>query len=1185
MLDPFTVTAETGGYQAVDTLGGARVQTRLVDTPSAISVVTKALLNDAGLNNAQDLLVYTTNTEVAGLNGNFSGVAARGSGVSSNAEAGRLLNPSTANRSRGISPMDNTRNYFQSQIPWDSFNISRIDISRGPNSFLFGVGSPSGISNYTTNEALFRDEGSFEVKVASYGTTREALDYNKVLIPKELAFRIDLLNDDTKFRQKPAYNHSQRAYAALRYDPKALNTDNSHLKIQANAEAGRVRSNNPRELPPMDFLTGFFAGGLDKSGYDPFLYPTGAQLTGVGSFVGNTAPYAAIANHYVNAQDYHYLWPGPNAAFVYDTDNTSSKYGSLLSSFTTLNGPKDKNGVNGMSSFPQAAPMYISGFTNYAATMNYLDPTKYPGAYAQTVSYNNKSITDTSIFNFYDKLIDGPNKEEWQNWKTYNVSVVETLFDNRFAIQGIIDHQEFDLGQFGIFGYVEPFISVDMDKYLIAYPSWLTDGSGNALAVRNPNEGRPFVASDFGGGNNSTRYVYDNYQVTMNGDLRAEDFMQKGLASKIIGHHSLTLLGGKYKTYTENRTWAGYATDVAFGQAMGDAAGGITANRGIDWVAYLGPSLSSASSASGLNLNNVATVVAPQSGTIQNFSSTWTASSTVDPAAVWHDPNPNLTDTSANNSTQLQNPLNYKGWTTMPVNVLNWRDNLDQLTLSGNKNLQELRSAAFMYQGHIFDDMIIPEYGWRRDRQTMRNTNQPLDNNTHVGIPGYQITGDEVVNTVSSTSYGLTLHLPKSIRGKLPLDSDVSLYYFHGNNQTPKIRYAFDTSQIPSEAGKTDDFGVQVDTLNGRATIRLTFFKTKDLNAAAGSGAADPLGNNGYYMYLLPAWGAGDAAANGLGLAGLDGSGFSNNTGDAAEHARQAAAVAAWKSTIANYFPQSFFDAYGLGVNVAALQAGNFANVYNNPNAFPYPWVIANTGGGKINGQFPIISQDIQSKGFELEVNVRPLEHWDVMFNANKVDATQTALGTADSAFIEKEYEFFKGPAGTLPLWGYWGGAGGGTSTLYSYFMSNIWSAYQLQAAQTGSTQPELQRWSFKAITNYSFTTGRLKGINVGGGFRWSDKPILGYGISAFTDPTGASGWIMDVKKPLYGDTEEHVDLWVGYEHKLTPKINWKIQLNVKNVGERPKLIPVSLEPNDGSMAQGRISLGQILELTNRFSF
>lgn len=1184
VLDPFSVTAEVEGYKAVDTLGGSRVQTKLKDTPSAISVVTKAFLDDLGIRNAQDLYIYTTNTEVAGLNGNFSGVAARGVGVGGNAEAGRLLNPAGTNRSRGLTAMDSTRNYFLSEIPWDSFNIDRIDISRGPNSFLFGVGSPSGISNYSTNGAIFKDKGSLELRGGSFGSTRESLDYNKILIPDELAVRIDLLNDDTRYQQDPAYNHAKRGYAALRYEPKALNNGSSHLKIQVNAEKGRVRSNNPRMLPPLDFITGYFAGGqLNKAGYDPFLY-SGQQLAGVGSFI--------TLSPWVNGQDYHYIWPGPGAAFSYD-----AKTGNMLQAMTTLNGANGNPAI----SLPQAMALYTSGFANYARTVNFRTlvngadtaASQYHGAYAGTVTYNDKSLTDPSIFDFYNKLVDGTNKQEWQNWNAFNLTVQETMFDGRFAVQAVVDHQEFDQGQAGIFGYTQPFISVDLDAYLIKSPTWL----GNATP--NPNAGRAFLASDFGSGDNSAHYTHENYQLTANGDLRAEDFLQKNdLLTRILGHHSITGLAGSYKTKSEYRTWSGYATDTTFGNLMGDPLGKINANRAISWVSYIGPSMTTRSSASGLGLSNIVNPISPISGTIQHFIPQWNAPN-VNPAAPWADPAP--TPGGTNSNTQAANPANYVGWTSVPVNVLNWHDNIDELYQSGNKTEQKLKSVAFMYQGHLWDDTIIPTFGWRRDTITQRSANAPLDPNTAVASMNYGITAEGAKVETTSKSYGVTLHLPPSMRGKLPLDTDVSVYYFHGANETPRVRYAFDASQLPNEIGKTDDYGVQVDTLNGRATIRLTYFKTIDQNAQGGSGAADPLGNNGYYLYLLPAWGAANAAASGKAVAAwpaaIDDWGYTSHPDDAQNsiHNAQVAAVNDWRTNFAKFFPQSFFDAYGLGVNVNAITTGNWNNVYNQPNASPitFPWNIANTGGGRINGSFPVITQDIESKGYELEVTVRPVSNWDLTFNASKVEATQTALGPENSAFIEKQYEFFKGPAGQLPLWGFWGGGvdtSGSTyriqsgGTLYTSFMQNIWSAYQLQKAQTGTMQPELSKWNFKAVTNYTFKKGTFKGVNVGGGFRWASKPILGYGISEFTDPTGAKSWIMDVKKPLYGKIDTHFDAWIGYQRALTAKIDWRLQLNLRNVGESAHLVPVSVEP-DGSWAVRRIQSGMTWEVSSKLMF
>jgi hypothetical protein len=59
---------------------------------------------------------------------------------------------------------------------------------------------------------------------------------------------------------------------------------------------------------------------------------------------------------------------------------------------------------------------------------------------------------------------------------------------------------------------------------------------------------------------------------------------------------------------------------------------------------------------------------------------------------------------------------------------------------------------------------------------------------------------------------------------------------------------------------------------------------------------------------------------------------------------------------------------------------------------------------------------------------------------------------------------------------------------------------------------------------------------------------------------------------------------WIGHNCKVTSKIDWKIQLNLRNVGERPHLIAASVEP-DGTFAQQRIEEGQIYNVTSTFSF
>ena len=121
VLSPFVVDAseDKGSYKANSTLAGTRVRTDLKDVSSAITVVTAQFLQDTGAKNQEDLLVYTPSTEVTGLRGNFSGVA----GTANPSEN----TVSSTTRVRGLDAADNTRDYFLTDIPWDSFDVGRVD--------------------------------------------------------------------------------------------------------------------------------------------------------------------------------------------------------------------------------------------------------------------------------------------------------------------------------------------------------------------------------------------------------------------------------------------------------------------------------------------------------------------------------------------------------------------------------------------------------------------------------------------------------------------------------------------------------------------------------------------------------------------------------------------------------------------------------------------------------------------------------------------------------------------------------------------------------------------------------------------------------------------------------------------------------------------------------------------------
>ncbi len=146
MLSPFEVKGsdDSKSYSATTTLAGNRLSTNLRDIGSAVTVVTSQFLKDTGATDNTSLLQRIGGTEVGGITGNY---AAPGGNSSSTLLTEDTIRPTEATRVRGLAPADNTRDFFVTDIPWDSYNTDRIDIQRGPNAILFGEGSPAGIIN------------------------------------------------------------------------------------------------------------------------------------------------------------------------------------------------------------------------------------------------------------------------------------------------------------------------------------------------------------------------------------------------------------------------------------------------------------------------------------------------------------------------------------------------------------------------------------------------------------------------------------------------------------------------------------------------------------------------------------------------------------------------------------------------------------------------------------------------------------------------------------------------------------------------------------------------------------------------------------------------------------------------------------------------------------------------------
>jgi outer membrane receptor for ferric coprogen and ferric-rhodotorulic acid len=261
--------------------------------------------------------------------------------------------------------------------------------------------------------------------------------------------------------------------------------------------------------------------------------------------------------------------------------------------------------------------------------------------------------------------------------------------------------------------------------------------------------------------------------------------------------------------------------------------------------------------------------------------------------------------------------------------------------------------------------------------------------------------------------------------------------------------------------------------------------------------------------------------------------------------------------------------------NVAAIKAGDYVNGFSGYSPYTQlPSQLTYAYNGSFRGVTPVATTDTESKGIEFELTGQPLKGWNVSVNVAHTQATRQNIGATFVDFIEKTKKVMDSPAGLVRTF-----SNNSGNILRDTFNVNVWYPYLFMRSSEGSTAAEISPWRANAVTSYTFSRGLLNGFNIGAGYRWQEGRIVGYGISQ-----DASGWNLDVNKPIHGPSQDATDLWVGYTHKLTKRVGYRVQVNVSSVGDKAHLVPISVQP-DGSPAAYRIQDGMAWQLTNTFTF
>jgi len=160
VLSPFTVTSGSdNGYQATNAITATKLRTPIYELPLSVSVATEALIKDIGAPDIQAALRYVTNVE-------------------------RNFNPESHEqysiRGASLGPTGVYVNSRSVKAPVaDTYNISRIEVAKGPSSTIMGASSAVGVINYLLKKPILNQQfEEVNFRVGSYDNYRGTFDVN-----------------------------------------------------------------------------------------------------------------------------------------------------------------------------------------------------------------------------------------------------------------------------------------------------------------------------------------------------------------------------------------------------------------------------------------------------------------------------------------------------------------------------------------------------------------------------------------------------------------------------------------------------------------------------------------------------------------------------------------------------------------------------------------------------------------------------------------------------------------------------------------------------------------------------------------------------------------------------------------------------------------------------------------------
>ncbi len=1162
VLSPFEVVDETRGYQATNTMSGTRFNTKLEDLASSITVMTKNQMSDFAMLDLNDVFLYVAGTEGAGT---YTDVTLdRNGSISDNVQ----INPTQANRVRGLASANVALGNIETmgRVPVDPIIVDALEVSRGANANVFGLGNPSGTVNQVAAAAnLSRNRAVVEGRVDSYGGWRASVDFNQVLFKEKLALRGSAVFQQDEFTRKPSGVKTERYNVMVKYKPFKYTT------ISGSVFYYHAYGNRPNSLPPRDnisyWLDNPYANQLT---WDPV---TQTVHRADGSVYGT---YTGSSYNGPDVLSGGFLGQDASQMFI---DRDGLAYWSAPRGTTSTTIP---NGNTGGASLQAGRFLQLTPGPGMQGTA---------GRPKNPLFSTTPSISDKSIYDWSEINLAAPNRF-WDKTTTYNLSVDQIVVDSAqqtLAAQIAFMREDSERWTRNLIGIANDNgqsgqLTVDINERLL-------DGTANPFFLR------PYITVD------RPRIAY---QPATWDTARAQlayrlDLTQEKNWLKWLGSHQVTAYG-EYKhrvnrqySYREGITsdtpwlastvYRGFQSAPSLSPAL-PIGGAITpsipytANRLAQnaYRFYVGDKITN----NGINVD-----YAPGDITYGTYDYVWgTVSAT---APVMHTESLTLGRIGADKT----------GGTF----------NTDTL----------LRTWGSVMQSHFLGDRLITTFGIREDRVRTKfgalgvpwtgtfTAPSRLVGQTYEGtlqgafLNADGMTFDESLTDAWGSSYrtkGRTTNVQFMLRPFYNTEfanrlkqggnrfggflGDVlngfSVYTNRSNSFLP-IPPSQDLykNALPDTTGRDKSWGLGLNLMDGKLYMRFTRFNNVQRNAQT----TDLSTITGRVLRLDMM--APPTAGNPTPMINLH---------DTMAHAVQYVIANDLGSQYPTYVPQGGETVDAVVARLTGLSSADvdYLSLANPP--------IAST-------------VDSRSVGSELEINYNPNQYWTVSASATDTKAINENVSPALTQWLEERMPIWTSlvdpsirtadavaEGNPNKLWWQHHYATNFTrrnatdwlptdnapyrasdQTPQFNYQAFVATPFTLMRNLEGQSNPQVRRYAVRVSTSYRLAGVTehkwLKNVTVGGALRWEDKGAIGYYALSDTD--------LDVNRPIYDGDHYYVDLFVAYKTKLwRDKVAATFKINAKNIGEHGQLQPIGAFP-DGTIHTYRIKDPQQFIFTATF--